>query len=193
MQQAAFNGLAGGGESRPEAAGQRVTWLLKLYPPAWRRRYGRELSDLIATQPASFGTAIDLVAGAIDAWLNPQSSTAAMAADPTGEGAMVPKMLKLRFAGYGSNVATADALKAAAVTIGGTLALVLALTWARARYGKNDYLQAFLAVSWMLPLLFSQRYTDLKGRSGRVQAVLIGGPAAIVIAIAMAVVWLNNN
>ena len=102
-------------------------------------------------------------------------------------------MLKLRCAGYGSNVTTADALKAAAVTIGGTLAMVLALTWAMARYGKNDYLEALLAVSWIVPFLFSQRYTDLKGRSGRVQAVLIGGPAAIVIAIALAAVWLNNN
>ena len=64
-----------------------MTWLIKLYPPAWRRRYGRELSELIATQPASFGTAIDLIAGAIDAWLNPQSSTAA---DAKGTKAMVP-------------------------------------------------------------------------------------------------------
>ena len=72
-----------------------MTWLIRLYPPAWRRRYGRELAELIATQPASFGTAVDLVAGAIDAWLNPQSSTAATAADAKGAGAMVPKMLQL--------------------------------------------------------------------------------------------------
>ena len=170
-----------------------MTWLIRLYPPAWRRRYGRELAELIATQPASFGTASDLIAGAVDAWLNPQSSTAATAGDAKGAEAMVPKMLKLRFAGHGSNVAKADALKAAAVTIGGSLALVLALTWAMARYGKNDYLEAFLAVSWIVPFLFSQRYTDLKGRSGRVQAVLIGGPTAIVIAIVLGAVWLNNN
>ena len=46
---------AGGGEGRPEAAGQRVTWLIRLYPPAWRRRYGRELEELIALreQPLS--------------------------------------------------------------------------------------------------------------------------------------------
>jgi hypothetical protein len=170
-----------------------VTWLIRLYPPAWRRRYGRELAELLATQPASFGTAIDLVAGAVDAWLNPQSSTAAMAADPKGAGTMVAKMLKLRCAGYGSNVATADALKSAAVTIGGTLLLVLALTWAMARDVNNDYLKAFLAVSWVFPFLFSQRYRDLKERSGRVQAVVIGGQAAIVMAIVLAAVWFNND
>jgi hypothetical protein len=29
-------------------------WLIWLYPPAWRRRYGRELSELITTQPGSY-------------------------------------------------------------------------------------------------------------------------------------------
>jgi hypothetical protein len=72
-----------------------VIWLIKLYPPAWRRRYGRELAELIATQPASFGMAVDLVAAAVDAWLNPQSSTA-VAADPKGAGVMITKMFQLR-------------------------------------------------------------------------------------------------
>jgi hypothetical protein len=170
-----------------------VTWLIKLYPPAWRRRYGRELAELVAAQPASFGTAIDLVAGAVDAWLNPQSSTAAMAADVKGAGAMVPKMLKLRCAGYGPNVTTADARTAAAVTIGGTLALVLSLTWAIAHYGKNPYFDSLLALSWLVPFAFSQRYTSLKGRPARVQAVLIVGQAAFVLAVALGAAWLNSN
>jgi hypothetical protein len=88
-----------------------VTWLIRLYPPAWRRRYGRELAELLAAQPASFRTAVDLVAGAVDAWLNPQLSTAVTAANAKGAGAMLPKMLKLRSAGYGANVATADDIK----------------------------------------------------------------------------------
>ena len=88
-----------------------MTWLIRLYPPAWRRRYGRELAELLAAQPASFRTAVDLVAGAVDAWLNPQSSTAVTAANAKGAGAMVPKMLTLRSVGYGANVATADDIK----------------------------------------------------------------------------------
>lgn len=47
-------------------------------------------------------------------------------------------------------------------------------------------------MSWLLPFLFSQRYTDLKGRSGRVQAQLIGVPAAIVIALALGAAWINS-
>jgi hypothetical protein len=143
-----------------------VTWLIRLYPPAWRRRYGRELAELIATQPASFGMAIDLIAAAIDAWVNPQSSTAAIAADSKGAEPMVSKIVQLRSAGAGPNVTSADHLKAAAVTIGGTLALVIPLSWAIVRYGKDSYLSsylvAFITVSWLVPYLFSQRYTTFR-------------------------------
>ena len=168
-----------------------MIWLVWLYPPAWRRRYGRELSELITTQPGSFGTAIDLVAAAIDAWLNPQSSTTA--ADAKGAGAMVSSMLQLRCAGYGANVTTADARKAAAVTIGGTLALVVPALWAQAQYGSNRYLESLMLVSWMLPWLFSLRYTSLKGRPGVVQAVFIGGTAMVVIAIMLIAAWFNTS
>lgn len=167
-----------------------MTWLIWLYPPAWRRRYGRELSELITTQPGSFGTAIDLMAAAIDAWLNPQSST--IAPDAKGAGTMVSRMLQLRCAGYGTNVTAADSRKAAAVTIVGTLALVLSALWAQAQYGRNHYLESLLLISWMLPWLFSLRYTSLKGRPGAVQVVFIGGSATVVIAIMLVAAWLSS-
>jgi hypothetical protein len=164
-----------------------VIWLIKLYPPAWRRRYGRELAELIATQPASFGMAIDLVVAAVDAWLNPQSSTAAA----KGERAMVPKMLQLRCAGCGPNVTKADNLKAAAIVIGGSLVAALAYLWATARYGRDGYRESLFLVSWLVFVVFSEHYTTLKGRPALVQAVLIGGQAAVVIAIALAAAWFN--
>ena len=77
---------------------------------------------------------------------------------------MVPRMLQLRCAGYGPNVSAVDSRKAVAVMIGGTLVLVVALTWAIVRYGTNPYLESFLSVSWLVPTLVSQRYTSLKGR-----------------------------
>ena len=174
-----------------------MTWLIWLYPPVWRRRYGRELAELLAAQPMSFRTAVDLVAGAVDAWLKPQSSTAVTTTDAKGAGAMLPKMLQLRCGGYGPTVTSADNRKAAAVTIGGTLALVIPLTWATARYGNDpyvfSYLFSFMTVSWLLAVAFSERYTSLKGRPGGVQAVVIGGQAAILIAIALLVGWLGSK
>ena len=38
--------------------------ILRLYPPAWRRRYGEELSDLLDEVPASAATTLDLLRGA---------------------------------------------------------------------------------------------------------------------------------
>ena len=104
---------------------------------------------------------------------------------------MLPKMLQLKSGGYGPDVTVADSLKAAAVTIGGTLALVAVLTGAIRLYGKNPYFESLLAMGWLVPFIFSQHYTYLKGRSAGVQAVLIGGPALIVIAIALGNAWIN--
>lgn len=46
-----------------------MKWLLKLYPPAWRRRYEAEMAALLEEQRAGTRTAIDLIRGATDAWL----------------------------------------------------------------------------------------------------------------------------
>jgi predicted permease len=47
-----------------------MKWLLNLYPPAWRRRYRRELEAYLELEPATLRTALDLISGAIDARLN---------------------------------------------------------------------------------------------------------------------------
>jgi hypothetical protein len=49
-----------------------MTWMLRLYPRDWRRRYGDEVAMLVASEPRSFRLFLDLLAGAIDARLNPQ-------------------------------------------------------------------------------------------------------------------------
>jgi len=39
--------------------------ILRLYPSAWRRRYGAELSDLLEEMPATPATSLDLLRGAV--------------------------------------------------------------------------------------------------------------------------------
>lgn len=106
---------------------------------------------------------------------------------------MLPNMLQLRSGGCVPDVTVADSFKAAAVIVGGTLALVAVLTGASTLYGKSPYFESLLAMGWLVPFIFSQHYTYLKGYPARVQAVLIGGPAVIVIAIALGNAWINNN
>jgi hypothetical protein len=53
--------------------------LLRLYPSAWRERYGAEFAELLAARPPSLRDRLDIVAGAVDARLHPQ-----LAGAPTG-------------------------------------------------------------------------------------------------------------
>ncbi len=46
-----------------------MRWLLKFYPPAWRRRYEAEMAALLAEQHAGTRTVVDLIRGATDAWI----------------------------------------------------------------------------------------------------------------------------
>jgi hypothetical protein len=51
-----------------------LRWLaeaaLRLYPKAWRERYGDEVGDLVTARPVRPRTVADLLAGAADAWLH---------------------------------------------------------------------------------------------------------------------------
>jgi hypothetical protein len=49
-----------------------MKWLLLLYPARWRRRYGDEFLDLLEHQPLSPRVGLDILLGALDAWLRPQ-------------------------------------------------------------------------------------------------------------------------
>jgi hypothetical protein len=49
-----------------------VSRLLRLYPRAWRDRYGEEFLALLSERPSSFADRVDIVRGAMDARLQPQ-------------------------------------------------------------------------------------------------------------------------
>lgn len=49
----------------------RTPSFVGLYPPAWRDRYGDEMAALIDVAPLRLRDRVDLVRGALDAWLHP--------------------------------------------------------------------------------------------------------------------------
>jgi hypothetical protein len=99
-----------------------MTWLLRLYPPSWRRRYGAELSELVAAQSFSIGSAIDLLAGAVDAWLHHELITSTDP-DSKGEAMMVARLMHLKCTDYSPDITASDKRKSAAMNIGGSLSL----------------------------------------------------------------------
>lgn len=173
-----------------------MTWLLRLYPPAWRRRYGEEVAEMLAGRSFSFGNAIDLVAGAIDVWLHPSATLAAAEAAHTNaeENTMLSRIARFECASMlGPDVTKADHKKAAIVMIAGTLVLTLAWMALHVRIGDNDYADSLSVLPFMIPFLFSMRYTYLKRRPASVQAVFIGGMTLAVTAIMLTSAWLASQ
>jgi hypothetical protein len=171
-----------------------VTWLLKLYPPRWRRRYGEEFLALIAPQRFSFATVFDIIGGAIDAWTQPQSHLAArVAAQPEGDTIMLAKVMRLRCAGYGEKATVADGLKGAGVIIGGTILSVVIAAWMRRQSVDPVYTQALMANGWLLASIVSMPYTTLKGWPRRTQSIFIGVLSMLVLSITLGAGWLSNR
>ena len=59
--------------------------LVRLYPPAWRQRYGDEFIELITERRPSLVERVDIARGALDAWLNPQVAGPAPRAAPEAD------------------------------------------------------------------------------------------------------------
>lgn len=171
-----------------------MTWLLKLYPPRWRQRYGKEFLALIAPQRFSFVTVLDIIGGAIDAWTRPQSHLAARdAAQPEGDTIMLAKVMRLRCAGYGAKVTAVDGLKGAAVVLGGTTLSVLLATWMHRQSVDPVYTQALMANGWLVSFVVSMRYTTLKGWPGRTQAIFIGVLSMLVVLLTLGGAVVNSR
>ena len=171
-----------------------MTWLLKLYPPQWRRRYGEELLALIAQQRFSFVTVFDIIGGAIDAWTQPQSHLAARAAaQPEGDTIMVAKVMRLRCAGYGAKATAVDGLKGAGVILTGTVLSVLVATWMRRQSVDPVYPQALMANGWLLSFVVSMRSTTLKGWPGRTQAIFIGVLSMLIVLLTLGAAWISSR
>lgn len=168
-----------------------MTWLLALYPPRWRRRYGQELRALIESQPFSFQAVIDLIAGAIDAWLEPQKMPMQPALAGEEGVTMIRTMMKL---GCKTNaqITREDTWKSIAVMLGGTLLLTALWMALHVRLGDHPYLDAFSAMAFLVPYLFSMRYTSLKGRSLATQSIFIGGMLLILTLIFVIAGWINS-
>jgi len=170
-----------------------VTWLLKLYPPRWRRRYGTEFLALIAPQPFSIGVSIDIIGGAIDAWTQPQAHLARAASHTEGDKDMLAKAMRLRCAGYGAKTTTADGLKSAGVILGGTVLAVLVAAWMKRQPIDPIWAKTLATNGWLIAVIGSERYTTLKGWPGRRQAIFMGAQLTLILLLTFGAAWIKTR
>lgn len=63
--------------------------------------------------------------------------------------------------------------------------------WANRRFAENPYIDSLALVPYFIPILVGLRYTSLKGRPARVQAIFILGLSAILMAMSLIAEWLG--
>jgi len=117
-----------------------MIWLVNLYPRAWRERYGEEFREILASQQPSLGLIADVVAGAVDARLRPQSLTRAKTT-AKGTTMALPQWMK-QCASGGPQLSKRDQSIAAAVMIGTAILQSIAYLLLTHAFGKTPAVEA---------------------------------------------------
>jgi len=106
---------------------------------------------------------------------------------------MIGTIMKLGCAGSRERLSREDARKSLAVNLGGTLFLTAVWMTMHIRLGDRTYVDAFSAMAFLVPYLFSLRYTSLKGRPMRTQSVFIGGMILVLTLILGTAGWIASK
>jgi hypothetical protein len=157
--------------------------LMRLFPRAWRERYGEEFLATVGSDALRLQQVIDIVSGAIDAWLSADVRRAATAGHVAANGQghtmlksmMVCERKRLR-------ATTRDSLIGAGVMIGATMMLSL-LGISAKRGGWVEMGDVLLTVGYPAALTLSMPFWLMKGQPWKAQAVIVGGMMALLIAI----------
>ncbi len=156
--------------------------LLRLYPRAWRERYGDEFVEMVGPERLQLQQIIDIVSGAIDAWLSADVRGAARAAAEGTGGATMLKSLAI-CARNETKYTQRDGLIGAAIMLVGA-ALFALLGMALKRNGYPHAAEVVVANSYLVAMNISMPFWLMKGQPRKAQMVIIGGTTAILIAIA---------
>ena len=159
--------------------------LMRFYPRAWRARYGEEFVEVIGDRNLSAQQAIDIVAGAVDAWISPSvragvRGSAAGSNGGSGRGgvAMIQE-LKMKCSTSTMRFTTKDGLISAAVLLAVTLAMSAAGIMAR-RQGSDQLAEFILGLAFPASVVISMPFAVLKGQPRRVQVFVVGITLAIL-------------
>jgi hypothetical protein len=157
--------------------------LIRLYPRAWRQRYGHEMRQMLAEQKPSLRTFSDLIAGAVDARINPQLKPVDTAGNAEGAKQMV-KAIRCAPAG----VSIADQWRSATWMIGGSAVLTLFGILLKQQIGSNSLSEGLLYAAFPASLMLSSECTYFKRYSTAARTVMSVGGAIFMILVMWAAV-----
>ena len=160
-----------------------MSFLLRLYPRAWRERYGAELADLLARERLTPRLALDLLTGALDAQLHPQlaARTAHKATGASG-GATVIGGFSFRCAAV-PGMTRREALNSALLFAGSALVLAVGWVWLKRAYGSTPWVDALGQVALFGPTLGYAVLLGAKNRTSAARALLFAGLLVLLMLI----------
>lgn len=161
-------------------AAPAAPWVLRLYPRAWRARYGDELAALLEGQPISFAMHLDLLGGALDARLSPQKTTQNLGAEK-----MNARLLTCCSSGQPKLTVRQSLIGAGAMLLV-TFLLTAAHLWLEKVYGPLPAVDALQHSAFPILLLMMTNTLYLQQRSWRAQAAFVLFFAAILYLILLA-------
>lgn len=156
--------------------------LLGLYPRRWRERYGDEFLATTGPGTLSLQQVVDIVSGAIDAWLSADVRSATRAASAVAAGGTTMTVRAMICRTNNARYTTRDSLIGAAIMI--VLAAIFALTGnAMTRGGWTVTGEMLKTLSFSVPFTLSMPFWLMKGQPWKAQLVIVGGTVAFMIVI----------
>jgi len=156
--------------------------LLRLYPRAWRERYGDEFLTTVGPEPLNVQQIIDIVSGAIDAWLSADVQNATRTFHVASSGGR-PTMLKSLMACEQRKLryTRRDSLIGASVMVGGTLVFsIIGIAARRAGWPLTG--DILLNVGFLGSLTLSMPFWLMKGQPWKAQVVIVGATFILLAA-----------
>jgi hypothetical protein len=155
--------------------------LLRLYPRAWRERYGAEFLDTVGGAQLRPQQILDIVSGAIDAHLSSDVRRMSAASSTPG-GQHMLTALKAACGQTTVRMTRKDGVIGAGVMIGATFLLLAIGIWAH-RSGYDAIGEMLKSIAFPVAMMASMPFWMLKGQPWRAQAVLVGGTTAMLVLI----------
>ena len=157
--------------------------LLRLYPRAWQERYGDEMTDLLGTRPLPPLQVIDIVMGAVDAWLSPsvrRITARGSLATNSGVPSMTNLMKLMACSQPKVRYTTRDMLISAGVLLASSALMSFAGIAAK-RAGYPEFGEAVLSLAFPMSMLISMPFGLMKGQPWRAQIAVLGSTFWILI------------
>ena len=154
--------------------------LIKLFPRAWRERYGDEFLALVGDAPLGASQVIDIVSSALDARVSRDVRGATRRrAHAEGGVSVVPTLKQVCVYDRRAVFSKRDALAGAAALIAGTLVMSGAAI-ALSRSGFDAFGEAVASLAFPVSTVFCLPFTWMKGQPWKAQAVVLAMPVGLI-------------